>query len=357
MKVKICSYLVLSALCLTSCESSDDYLRDVDYNLLTYVLRDNYNLSVFNTAITRTRLDKTLSANGQYTVFSPSDDAFQRITGFLPNTLTGPVDWVSNMANYHIVADDHGLNTLRLDDPQEILTLQGYPVFVKRSVNITNKDTVLMVNGAFVSTRSALCTNGILHVIDRVLPPTAGENLMAVITNRDDLTLFSQAVSRAGMLGVFEGGEIFTVFAPDNSAMAAYGYGTLQSVKEADPAELEAMVKYHMLKGRVFVREYYLSIPLVQQNNVPVDTWVGIGVGERYASNALVGSVPVQMTYGHPVLITYAYSELLEYGALDGERLTLTDAVGNSAKVHLVNRDFAASNGVVHIIDAVLKAK
>lgn len=120
------------------------------------------------TAIEAADLTETLKGEGPYTVFAPTDAAFDALpAGTLDDLLADP-EALASVLTYHVVegevlaADVVGL------DGQEVETVNG------ESVTITVDGDTVLVNDATVTATDIQASNGVIHVIDTVLiPPTA----------------------------------------------------------------------------------------------------------------------------------------------------------------------------------------
>jgi len=112
-------------------------------------------------------LTETLSGDGPFTVFAPTDDAFAALPEELTTCLMLPenVDVLSKILAYH-AAEGNVLST-DLFDGMEIPTLEG------DSSSITIVDDTVKVDGAKVLVADVVASNGVIHVIGGVLvPPT-----------------------------------------------------------------------------------------------------------------------------------------------------------------------------------------
>ena len=116
------------------------------------------------TAVIAAGLVDDLSAEGPFTVFAPSDDAFALIPeAVLEALLADPEGALANILLYHAAsgaafADD-------LTDGQMVETLQG------QDVTVTLMDGNVMINDALVILADLEAENGVVHVIDAVLQP------------------------------------------------------------------------------------------------------------------------------------------------------------------------------------------
>lgn len=120
------------------------------------------------TAVQAAELVDVLSGEGTFTVFAPTDEAFAALPeGTLEALLEDPAA-LAEVLTYHVVAGEVTADT--------VVTLGSAETVQGESVTITVGDGV-MVNDANVVATDVQASNGVVHVIDRViLPPsmTAG---------------------------------------------------------------------------------------------------------------------------------------------------------------------------------------
>jgi len=132
------------------------------------------------------------------------------------------------------------------------------------------------------------------------------------------LSTLVAAVKAAELVETLNGEGPFTVFAPVNDAFAALPAGTVETLlKPENKEKLQGILTYHVLPGK--------------------------------ATAEVVGGL-IEQGGGHAKVAT-VQGEELTLKVEDG-KVTVTDAKGNSATV--VQADVMSSNGVVHVIDAVL---
>jgi len=107
----------------------------------------------------------TLKADGPYTVFAPSDEAFARLPDGTLEMLLLPEnkDKLTAVLTYHVVAGR--VYSDQLENGAMPATLQGSPVKV-----VLEQDAAF-INGARVVSADIETTNGVIHVIDKVLLP------------------------------------------------------------------------------------------------------------------------------------------------------------------------------------------
>ena len=115
-------------------------------------------------AVNAAGLVETLSGEGPFTVFAPTDAAFDALPdGTLESLLADPTGELTKILTYHVVAAK-ALST-DLSDSLEVTTLEG------RKLLVTITDEGVFINGAKVTTADIVTDNGVVHVIDAVLIP------------------------------------------------------------------------------------------------------------------------------------------------------------------------------------------
>lgn len=122
----------------------------------------------FNTlaaALTAAGLVDTLKGKGPFTVFAPTDDAFAALPAGTVENLLKPEnkDKLVAILTYHVVPGRYPSG--RVAGLDEATTVNG------ETVDIKTADGAVMVDGANVVMADVTATNGVIHVIDKVLMP------------------------------------------------------------------------------------------------------------------------------------------------------------------------------------------
>jgi uncharacterized surface protein with fasciclin (FAS1) repeats len=134
-------------------------------------------------------------------------------------------------------------------------------------------------------------------------------------------TTLVAAVKAADLVSTLKGSGPFTVFAPTNDAFAKLPAGTVETLlKPENKAKLAGILTYHVVSGNLGSKEV---VEAIKKGN---------------------GKAVVTTVQGSQLTLT-----------LDGSKVKMTDANGNSAYVTAV--DLVGSNGVIHVIDSVLLPK
>ena len=110
-------------------------------------------------------LVETLQGDGPFTVFAPTDEAFEKLPAGTVENLLLPEnkDQLTAILTYHVVAGNvTSAQVVKLDSAT---TVNGQDVRIK-----VNED-VVMVDGATVAAVDVMASNGVIHVIDQVILP------------------------------------------------------------------------------------------------------------------------------------------------------------------------------------------
>ena len=248
-------------------------------------------------SVIQAELLETLQGDGPFTVFAPTDQAFTE-AGIDLASLDNPEGKaaLADILLYHVL--DGEVPAANVTDCLSATTINGNPL------SFTVGDTV-MVNGATVTATDVPTSNGIIHVIDKVLLPTATPNDIprtAQCTGIHDSLV--AAVVQAELLETLQGEGPFTVFAPTDQAFADAGIDLAALDNEEGKAALADILLYHV-------------------------------VGSEVPSSAVEECGTATAVNGNT----------LSFGV--GDAVTV-----NGATVTLP--DVATSNGVIHVIDKVL---
>ena len=124
----------------------------------------------FNTlvaAVQAAGLVETLKGEGPFTVFAPTDEAFAALPEGTVETLFKPEnkDKLIAILTYHVVSG--AVTSSQVVNLESAETIQG------QSVKIEVKDGNVMIDGATVVAADIMTSNGVIHVIDKVILPSS----------------------------------------------------------------------------------------------------------------------------------------------------------------------------------------
>jgi uncharacterized surface protein with fasciclin (FAS1) repeats len=268
------------------------------------------NFSTLVTALQAAGLVETLSGEGAFTVFAPTNDAFAALPeGTVDALLADPQGDLTNVLLYHVV--DGAVKAADVVNLTEAPTLAGQPIAIK-----VEDGAVILNDTVRVTSTDIEARNGVIHVIDAVLlPPVEEAESMAdeaagtiadVVAGNADFSTLLAAVQAAGLAETLAGEGPFTVFAPTNDAFAALPAGTLDSLLADPQGQLTDILLYHVVGGQVMASD-------------------------------VVNLTSADTVAGQPIAVSAA-----------------DDGVFLNGGVKVIQTDITASNGVIHVIDAVL---
>jgi uncharacterized surface protein with fasciclin (FAS1) repeats len=284
--------LTLSGFALTSCEEEKVDAKPAGPSIAEVVV-NGAEFTLLEEALKKAELVTTFQANGTYTVFAPTDDAF-RAAGIDKAFIdAAKKDDLVPILRYHVLSETVPSSKIATADNAEISTLNGRAFITKNANGVS-------VNGSRVTKADVEAWNGVIHVVDRVILPPSGD-IVAVASANPNFSLLVEAVKKADLVTTLQGAGPFTVFAPTNAAFEALGapYNTaaaIQGMNAAQTATLRNVLLYHVVGARVFSTNLKAgAVPTALTNrNLTIDLSNGVRVtGGTTANVANVTTNPV----------------------------------------------------------------
>ncbi len=221
----------------------------------------------FNTlakALVDTGLDAALAGTGPFTVFAPTDAAFQALGADALNGLSKEA--LADILKYHVVSGTVESKDLAAGP---VKTLSGVSAFVSLQDGAK-------INGAKVTTADVSASNGVIHVIDSVLLPP---NLVEAATYAGNFNTLLSAAAQAELAAVLtDAATRLTVFAPTDAAFAALPAGTVEGLTKE---QLAGVLTYHVVPGEVLSTALSAgSVTTVNGADVTVDLSDGVKIND-----------------------------------------------------------------------------
>jgi uncharacterized surface protein with fasciclin (FAS1) repeats len=293
---------LFSASFLVSCED-DNTTPPLDTSVFG-VLSSN---SQFNTLTTGIRsingLQAQLQGTGPFTVFGPTNDAFNLI-GVNAGNVAG-VPNLGSILGYHVVAGNIPAASVPAGPNAKVTTSNGDSIFVTRD------SRGVFINGIQVSQADLLASNGVVHALPAVLAAPRG-NIVELALQDTTFRLLVQAVVKCNLQGLLSTAAPLTVFAPNNAAFRAAGFDSL-AIANATPTTVTALTNvlaYHVITQRQFS--------------------VDLSEGEQFTMFN-TGRTTVSLTGGAKIRGT-----------------------SNPVASNIIRANIFARNGLIHVIDRVL---
>ena len=250
-------------------------------------------------ALTQANLVTALQADGPFTVFAPTDEAFAAAGIDLSTFDTDEENaTLADILTYHVYSGS--VASSAVTDGLTVTMLNG------DEASFTVTDGVVMVGDATVTLADVPASNGVIHVIDKVLmPPVDPSDIPTTAASTGIHASLVAALTQANLVTALQADGPFTVFAPTDDAFAAAGIDLSTFDTDDEIAALADILTYHVYAGSV-------------------------------ASSAVTDGLTVIMLNGDEATFTVA----------DG-----TVMIGEAT---VTMADVATSNGIIHVIDKVL---
>ena len=289
---------LLATTFVAACDDDDEIMAPESPDTIAQIAAGSGDFDTLEAALEAAGLTATLEGDGPFTVFAPTDAAFDALPAGTLDALLLPEnqDQLIDILTYHVVGDD--LSAIDVTSAATITMING------ETVDVTVDGSTVRINDAVITTTDIEASNGTIHVIDAVLlpPPT----VYGVAAGSPDFETLTAAIDAAELTETLNGDGPFTVFAPTDAAFEALPAGTVDDLLlPENQAQLIDILTYHV-------------------------------VGDELTAEDVVAASGFTMLNGDATTIT-----------VDGETVMINDAT-------ITVTDVEARNGVVHVIDAVL---
>ena len=193
-------------------------------------------------ALAQAELVETLQGEGPFTVFAPTDQAFAD-AGIDLASLDTPEGKATLRTSYCITLCQVQLPAADVAECGGATAVNGQPLA------FTVGDSV-MINDATVSIADVETSNGVIHVIDKVLTPTDTPNdTVRTASCTGDTIHWLQQLIQAELVATLEGEGPFTVFAPSDQAFADAGIDLASFDSVSGKENLTDILLYHVYAG------------------------------------------------------------------------------------------------------------
>lgn len=283
-------------------------------NLLRAIQTDP-RLSLLYEAIQTSGLASTIADTPNLTIFAPTNWAFHRLLLELNTTksaLFADKTLLKTVLTYHVLPTRQGTNVFSQRAGNAFDTVQG-GIFI---VNTAHNRNFQIQDGRnrtahFIHYNRQL-SNGVLHVIDRVLLP-ANKSIVQTAIDNPNFSILVEALTAANLVDALQGSNPLTVFAPTNHAFLSLltELGTTKDALLKNTVLLRAVLLYHVLNGRILKAQVPLNKPITP------------------------------LASGQFSVLPFLWN-----------RLVVKDARNRIAPIS--NTNILATNGVVHVLDKVI---
>lgn len=309
----------------TDITTDNGIIHVIDAVLLPPAMKDSPTMNIVETAVAAgsfttlvaalqaTNLDTTLAnPDASFTVFAPTDAAFELVGAETIETLLANPDVLSSILLQHVVGDEVPSTTAYTLNGMNAETASGAMI----PIAINSMTDQLTFGGANIVTKDIYTTNGVIHVIDMVVVadveiPAPAMSIVDVATENGSFTTLLAALEAASLSSVLDDADTnFTVFAPTDAAFALLGEAKINELL-ANPDALADILLYHVVSGATVLQD---------------------------AAVAKAQSMDKKVTMANEKMAT----------------LSLTDGTLYINQSAVSTANVLADNGVIHVIDQVI---
>jgi len=280
---------ILSSFALTSCESDDENKMEKPKDIVEVAL-STADFSILVSALQKADLVNALKADGPFTVFAPTNAAFNQLFSDLGVSGISELskEQLTPILLYHVLGTKVMSTGLTSGYVTTLSTGAG-----KKSVSLKVDASSLMLNGDVgITSADISASNGVIHVINKVLlPPT----VVDVALDNSNFSILVSALVKAELVETLKGAGPFTVFAPTNDAFnALFTQLGVSGISDLSKEALTPILLDHVVSGNV--RSTDLSTGTVSTLNNTIN--INISAGVKINTNISVVLADVQGTNG-----------------------------------------------------------
>jgi len=264
--------------------------------------------------IAKAELTETLSGDGPFTVFAPTNEAFDKMDEKTREDLMANPEILKKVLLYHVVGSEIKSSDITQED---VFISSSEPAGSKLRINTYMKrfyyDGFLTVNGKRISRTDVMASNGVIHFITDVIDVFANDDCTKVLKDQGNFNTLLAAIEKAELVETLQSDGPFTILAPTDEAFAEIGEDKLNTILE-DKDLLTKILLRHVLPNAKFAKGIVWEL---------LDT----AGDEQIATHVFKNGVT---------------------------KIVSEDSNGNRLKAKIVDTDLICSNGVVHAIDTVI---
>nr|WP_321408712.1 fasciclin domain-containing protein [uncultured Carboxylicivirga sp.] len=293
-----------------SCDDEDDKTMEDNSvqssQSITSIAASNSDFSILVSALQRVGLDDDLDQSGDFTVFAPTNSAFNSLLDELGISSLDDIsdEVLTEVLLYHVMAGSKMASYIQTGYYN---SLSAGPVDGYTLSFYIDMSTLKINSRAMISQTDIEASNGVIHVIDKVILPMSITD--HAIANSNFTSLVS-AVVKADLAETLDNDDNqFTVFAPVNSAFDAFLESNSLIFDDLTKAALTPILLYHVLGN----------------------------------------AVPASMVEsGYVSTLASAFDNSINL------KVDVADAVMLNSSAKVIATDVVATNGIIHAIDQVI---
>ncbi|MGN8055428.1 fasciclin domain-containing protein [Pedobacter sp. 22163] len=228
-KILFASAMVFQLLFVTGCKHDDLSVALPNENIRPAgdFVKNNYEMRLFYAAIKKTGYIEQLNGAGPFTVFAPTDEAFNRLGVYSATDFDKMnVDSLKKIIGYHILPRKLLVNDIPSNGIDvRYATLTGPELYVSRAAFNPNGgvENELYIDGVEAIRKDVVVSNGVLHLMDNVMKPNFNRTVQQWLATHADYSVFVKGLKKFNLWDQLATGTTFTIFAPNNQALEEVG--------------------------------------------------------------------------------------------------------------------------------------
>lgn len=295
--------LLVATASITGCNEKENAAPT---NTVDTLIGQANNLTLFKAALDKSGMNAYSKGGGPFTFFAPSDAAF-KASGINTASDFDAIDpnVLAQVLAFHIIAGRRTHIEIPAGPNAPAATVGTLSFYASKNANGT------FINGAKISQADIIGSNGVVHVIDRLLAPPIA-NMLVTLGANPNFKLLVQGIAKAGLNATVGGTTLYSIMAPTNAAFVTAGFDStaIANLSGAALTNFTNLLRYHLVTGRLFSSEFK------------------------------DGTLKTLQTTGLPMTVS------------GGPKVK---GPANATPVNITATDWAVTNGVIHTIDGVLR--
>lgn len=282
----------------TDIDADNGVIHIIDKVILPMSITDhamaNSEFSALVAAVSKAELVETLDdAEGMYTVFAPTNDALA--TFLEENDLTLEElskEDLTPILLYHVLNDAVTSSMVESGYVGTLSTAFDNNISLKVDV----EEGVMLNSEANVIATNVIATNGIIHVIDKVITPPS---IVDIAMQNISFSTLVDAVVKAGLVDALSGAGPLTVFAPTNDAFnALFTELGVSGLDELTAEDLTPILLAHVVEGNVLSTDLNngmvstlnseKSLDINVDNGVVIDDAINVDLADIQGENGVI---------------------------------------------------------------------
>jgi len=264
----------------------DGVLPTADMSI-TEIISDDEDFSYLQSVLESTNLTEYFKPDGHYTLFAPTNAAFQKLNGDTKEKLLTGKACAATIFKHHIVANT--VCTAAIMGNTTTHNINGQIINMERT-----EDNKLTVENSSIQKRDIIATNGVIQVIDNIVIP---DNALYVTEalKKYNMTKFQELIVAAEFE---DDNDIFnnaTIFAPSNKALEKSEIQEYLTEIKNDKKKLRGFISHHIVKGELEISDMENNMQLETRDgkNVRMNLYSTLPLFANIINRATVNCAPI----------------------------------------------------------------